>query len=134
MSMSDKPAHRPIRGLAALRQGSRPLGVVSAAIGGVSLAVVLVGTAFVLSKYGISRDALIAEALRSNELFVVLVVGSLLGVGAMALGFGAYRRMPTRVSREEAIAGAVLGLQAALYGLAVLWFIQGDMARFARNF
>ncbi|MDI1435317.1 amino acid ABC transporter permease [Polyangium sorediatum] len=132
--MNRIPTPHPIRGIAALREGSRPLGVVSAAVGGLALAIVLGGTASVLTEYGIQREDRIAAALQSSELFTILVSGSLLGAGATALGFGTYRRMPTRVSREEAIAGAVLGLQAALCGLAILWFIQGDMERFARNF
>ncbi|MDI1476315.1 amino acid ABC transporter permease [Polyangium sp. y55x31] len=106
----------------------------SAAVGGLALAVVLGGITFVFAKYGIRREDRIAAALQSRELFTILVSGGLLGAGAAALGFGTYRRMPTRVSREEAIAGAVLGLQAAICGLALLWFIQGDMERFARNF
>ena len=103
-------------------------------MGALSLSVGFLGTAVVLVQGGLGRADLIAASLRSSELATILVIGMSLGGASMALGWGIYRRMPTRVSREQAIAGAVLGLEATLYAGALMVFVQGDMERFCRNF
>src|SRR4051794_5107042 len=60
----------------------------------------------------------IVTALTSPAQTVLLTVGGVLGVAAIVLGFGWYKRMDSRRKREECITGAVLGIQAvALVGL-----------------
>jgi len=125
---------RPRRGPAWVRAQSRPAAVTSAALGAAAAALVLVGTVFVLAVHGLTPYQHVADALRSTELRVVAAGAIGLGVAAAGLGWGTYRRMPTRLAREEAVAGAVLGLQAALLGGLVLWFSYTDVERFAQNF
>jgi polar amino acid transport system permease protein len=57
-----------------------------------------------------------------------------LGGAAVVAGWGTYKRLDTRRKREHAIAGAVLGVQAVLVALFVLWFRSGDLLfPFVRN-
>jgi polar amino acid transport system permease protein len=75
------------------------------------------------------------EALASSAETVVLAAAVLLGAAAIFVGFGGYRRMPTKRSREQAIAGAVLGIQAvALAAVIVLFRSAGDPDRFFFHF
>jgi His/Glu/Gln/Arg/opine family amino acid ABC transporter permease subunit len=127
-------AVRPHRGLGWARQESRPIAVASAAMGAAGLGLVIVGTITVVAVHGLVPSTHVADALSSPELVLVAGVAVALGIVAMALGWGTYRRMPTRLSREEAVAGAVLGVQAALLGAALLWFSQTDVGKFALNF
>jgi polar amino acid transport system permease protein len=64
----------------------------------------------------------IVEALRSPEQHVVLGLSILLGLTAIVLGFGWYRRMDTRRKRDHAFDGAVLGIQAILIAAFIWWF------------
>ncbi|HVM11012.1 MAG TPA: amino acid ABC transporter permease, partial [Actinomycetota bacterium] len=57
-----------------------------------------------------------------------------LGLVACVAGSAMYRRMPTKRSREHAVAGAVLGVQALLLVGVLLWFRAGDPERFAFHF
>jgi polar amino acid transport system permease protein len=132
--MVSQHAERPHRGLAWARDESRSAALASAAMGAAALVLVIVGTVIVVAVHGLVPSAHVAAALSSPELRLVAGVAVALGVVAMALGWGTFRRMPTRLSREEAVAGAVLGIQAALLGAALLWFSQTDVDKFARNF
>lgn len=76
----------------------------------------------------------IVEAFGSQAETMVLAVGLLVGVAAAALGFGTFRRRTTRRTREQSIAGAVLGVQAALLALFLLWFRTGNVVTFATQF
>jgi His/Glu/Gln/Arg/opine family amino acid ABC transporter permease subunit len=76
----------------------------------------------------------IVEALTSSGETVVLWTGALLGVAASIAGFGIYKRLASRRTREHAIAGAVLGLQGLGVALAILWFRSGNILTFTRNF
>jgi His/Glu/Gln/Arg/opine family amino acid ABC transporter permease subunit len=132
--MVSEQAVRPSRGLTWARHESRPVAVASAAVGGAALALVIFGTVIVVAVHGLVPWTSVADALSSPALRLEAGVAIALGVVAMALGWGTYRRMPTRLSREEAVAGAVLGAQAALLGAALLWFSQTDVRKFALNF
>ncbi|MGH2818923.1 MAG: amino acid ABC transporter permease [Actinomycetota bacterium] len=74
------------------------------------------------------------DALKSDMQAGLLVTGIVVGVAAAGAGFGLYQRMPTRRQRNHSIAGAVLGIQAALLAVLLLWFRSGDVLIFARNF
>lgn len=67
------------------------------------------------------------EGLRSGAETVVLVLGLLLGLFALAGGWGTYGRMDTRRKREHAISGAVLGVQAIVAAVFLLWFRSGEL-------
>jgi polar amino acid transport system permease protein len=132
--MVSEHAVRPHSGLEWARHESRPAALSSAAIGAAALVLVIVGTAIVVAVHGLVPSTHIAAALSSPELRLVAGAAVALGIVAMALGWGTFRRMPTRLSREEAVAGAVLGAQGTLLGAALLWFSQTDVAKFALNF
>jgi len=132
--MVSEQAARPHRGLGWARRESRLVAVASAALGGAALSVVIIGTAIVVAVHGLVPWTHVADALSSPALRLEAGVAVALGVIAMALGWGTYRRMPTRLSREEAVAGAVLGVQAALLGAVLLWFSHTDVRKFALNF
>jgi polar amino acid transport system permease protein len=127
-------AARPHRGLHWARHESRPVAVASAALGAAALVLVIAGTVIVIAIHGLIPSTHVADALSSPELRIEAGAAVAMGVVAMALGWGSYRRMPTRLSREEAIAGAALGAQATLLGGVLLWFSQTDVAKFALNF
>lgn len=77
----------------------------------------------------------IVEAVRSGAETVILSSGVVLGLVALTFGAGSYRRMDSRRKRNEMIAGAVLGGQAAVVGLFLLWFRQShNLVIFVHNF
>jgi His/Glu/Gln/Arg/opine family amino acid ABC transporter permease subunit len=76
----------------------------------------------------------IVEALRATPTTVFLWVGVVVGVVAIAAGFGTYKRMDSRRRREHCITGAVLGIQAVVVGAFLLWFREGRVDRFASQF
>jgi His/Glu/Gln/Arg/opine family amino acid ABC transporter permease subunit len=76
----------------------------------------------------------IVSALRSPAETAVLLVGLVLGLAAIAAGYGRYRGMDTRRKRDDAVNGAVLGIQAVVVAGFVLWFRSGDLLfPFIRN-
>ncbi len=125
---------RPRRDLAWLLQQSTAPALATAAVGAASLAVVIVGTLVRVSLGGWVplRDEV--AALTSSGLRALLVAAIVLGVAASAAGWSTYRRMPTRTSREEAVAGAVLGLQGVILGALILVFSYGNVERIAANY
>lgn len=76
----------------------------------------------------------VVEAFGSQAETIVLASGLALGVVAAMVGFGTFRRMATRRTREQSIAGAVLGVQAAILALFLLWFRSGNIVTFATQF
>jgi len=117
-----------------MRRESRPPAIVAAALGGGGLALIVLGSVALAADHGLVPVRNVVEGITSPALRTVLIVGVALGVGGIVLGWGTYRRMPTKLSREEAVGGAVLGLQAVLLGSVFLWFSRGDVETFARNF
>jgi His/Glu/Gln/Arg/opine family amino acid ABC transporter permease subunit len=100
----------------------------------VALGLVLVGMPAVIIAQGWTPVRSLIDAMKSYELRVLLASAAAIGLVAAAGGWSIYRRMPTRVSREQVIAGAVLGLQAAVFGGFFLWFVSGDVRIFAVNY
>src|SRR5262245_25616497 len=77
----------------------------------------------------------IVEGLRSGAESALLFLAIGLGIVGIVVGFGLYRGMDTRRKREQCIAGAVLGIQAVVVSLFVLFFrSSGTVFTFVRNF
>jgi polar amino acid transport system permease protein len=103
-------------------------------LGAVALLLVTVGVLVVLALNGFTPADNVIRGFRSNEITGLGIFGVILGVVAMAAGAALYRRMPTKVSREQTVAGAVLGVQAVVLGSGLLWFSEGDVEVFVINF
>ena len=104
-------------------------------IGGAALFLILLGVPLILVTGGVTPYESLLEAFTSPSTQTILVAAGVMGVLATLLGFSRYKRMPTKSSRERAIAGGVLGIQAVLVALAVLAFQNlGEPDPFFRNF
>jgi His/Glu/Gln/Arg/opine family amino acid ABC transporter permease subunit len=132
--MATTQTDKPARDLAWIRRESKPLALVALGLGAVGLLSATVGVVVVLLIHGLTPLENIERGFLSNEMTAVTVWAMVLGVAAAVVGWGTYRRMPTKVSREEAIAGAVLGLQAIVLGAIVYWFSGSDVHRVAVNY
>jgi len=117
-----------------LLRESTPLSVAVAAIGALSLALVMLGSTLVLVAHGITPAEDLIRGFRSNEFTGVNLFGVIGGAVAAIVGWGAQKRMATKVSREEMVGGAVLGLQAIALGALALWFSEGDVELFVLNY
>lgn len=124
----------PDRGFRYVMREQTPLSAASALLGAGSVGVFLAGTLAVLTANGWTPSQQLAEGITSGAQGAVLVAAAALGVAAVALGAGISRRLPTKPSREGAIAGAVLGAQAVALAAFYWWFRSGDVEVFARNF
>ncbi|MFQ5948761.1 MAG: amino acid ABC transporter permease [Acidimicrobiia bacterium] len=103
-------------------------------VGASALALLIFGTIAILTAYDWTPTDAIAAGIQSPELGVVAILSIAIGGAAAIVGWSTFRRMPTKPSKEAAIGGAVLGVQAALFAAALLWFRGSDVERFARNF
>ena len=124
-----------------VRGPTSPFAVTIFALGVASLVVLAVGTIGIQIDYAVVAPSLspdciaagldrnftgaagvchIVEGLRSTEQTVVFIATIALGLAAVVLGFGTYRRMDTRRKRNHAFDGAVLGIQAVLIA-AFIW-------------
>lgn len=117
-----------------MREQSTTSAIAIAAAGAAALLLALVGPPVVLAAHGFTPVRNIVEGLKSDELEMLLVVACIVGALGAALGWGFFSRMPTHLSREEAVAGAVFGGQALLIGGVLLWFANGDVENFAVNY
>lgn len=124
----------PDRGFRYVLSEQRPLSIAVFVIGAVALVTLFVGSIVVITSYGWTPVASLLAALESTGLRVVLWVAILLGLSAAIAGWGLYRRLPTKLSREGMISGAVLGLEALVGASIFLWFLGSDLERFTRNF
>jgi His/Glu/Gln/Arg/opine family amino acid ABC transporter permease subunit len=76
----------------------------------------------------------IIEALQDPVASGGLYLGIGLGAAALALGGFTYRRMDSKRKRDHAITGAVLGSQAVLLAIVILWFRSASPGLFAKHF
>lgn len=127
----EKPERKTVRTFVAEQTG---LSALAGALGASSLALLLIGSIVIISTHGWVPHEAIAAGIMSPAQGAALNLSILLGVGGVVLGWATYRRMPTKTSRETAVAGAVFGLQAVLLALLFMLFRAGDVATFARNF
>jgi polar amino acid transport system permease protein len=74
------------------------------------------------------------DGLKSDLQAGLLITGMVLGATSIAAGFALYPRMPNKRQRNHSIAGGVLGIQAVVLAILILWFRAGDVLIFARNF
>jgi His/Glu/Gln/Arg/opine family amino acid ABC transporter permease subunit len=109
-------------------------GLLAFFFGVTGLLLALVGPIVLFAIRGMSNHELVAETLKSTDLRAIAVTATALGGIAVVLGASVYRRMDTRVAREQAIAGSILGVEAGLVGLFILFFTRGEMDKFALNF
>jgi polar amino acid transport system permease protein len=124
----------PRRDLSWIRSESRPLAALVLAVGIGSVALALLGPIIVLLTHGLTPADNVIRGLKSNEMTGVLLFGAIGGLAAAVGSLATYRRMDTKVSREESIAGGVLGAQAAVLGAVLLGWLETDVDRFARQF
>lgn len=132
--MAVQEAIRPERDLAWIRGQSTVTSVAVLAVGALAVALVTLGVLLVLASHGFTPVDDMIRGLLSNELTGVCIFAVSGGLLALAGGLAIFKRMPTKVSREQAFAGAVLGGQAAALGLFILWFAESDVETFARNY
>jgi polar amino acid transport system permease protein len=137
------------------RGPSAPISATALWLGIASLVLVIGGVAFTQLNYALSDRVLtascieakltpditgavgvcnIVEALRSPATTAALDGGIVLGIAAMGLGWGVYRRMDSRRRREQAVTGAVLGVQAVAVAIVLLLFRAGRPELFAKHF
>src|SRR4051794_12654518 len=126
-----------------VRGPSAPFPLTILIIGIASLVVVVVGTIAIQMDYAVvgpalSRDCIavgvdenftgaagvchIVEGIRSTEQRVVLAAALLLGLVAIVLGLGTYRRMETRRQRDNAYDGAMFGVHGVTLSAFIWWF------------
>ncbi|MGH2699451.1 MAG: amino acid ABC transporter permease [Actinomycetota bacterium] len=124
--MAVEAEERPPSGLTLVKNESVPVSLVTLGVGALAVFVLFLGATLVLAVHGFTPVDPLVRGLRSHELDAVLIVAMILGAAAVIVGLGRLRAMETKVSREQCIAGAVLGGQAILLGAAALWFVNGD--------
>ncbi|MDQ4025035.1 MAG: amino acid ABC transporter permease [Actinomycetota bacterium] len=132
--MAVSEAVRPQRDLAWIRGQSTAVSLAVLAVGVVAIVLVTAGVLVVLAAHGFTPVDRLMRGLLSNELTGVCLTAVATGGVAFAGGLAVFKRMPTKVSREQAFAGAVLGGQAAAAGVFLLWFTEGNVERFATNY
>jgi polar amino acid transport system permease protein len=89
-------------------------------IGGAAISLLVLGVPVVLIAGGLTPYEALLDGFLSASSGSVMVWSMILGLVAVVAGWTTYRRMPTKSSRERAIAGAVLGGQAIAYGAFLL--------------
>lgn len=124
----------PERGFRYLVREQTLLSAAIASLGALALLLLFGGTIGVVTSFGWTPSATLAAAITSGAQGTVLFGAMALGGVAAVAGAAAYHRLPTKPSREGAFTGAVLGVQAVVLALLYLWFREGDVEVFARNF
>ena len=103
-------------------------------VGLVSIVLCVLGPTFVVAAHGFTPYESVVTAFRSDATAIALVITMIMGLLAILVGYGTYRRMPTKRSREQALGGAILGIQAVVLAAVFLWLRSGDPDRFAFHF
>jgi polar amino acid transport system permease protein len=155
--MADVDAAPPVRPEAPpdTRGPSSPISATALWLGIASVAVVLGGLVVVQLNYALSDRSLtdhclevgltlenpghvgvcnIVEGLRSPGQSLLLYLGIGLGLAGIALGLATYKRMDTFRRREQAVTGAILGVQALVVAVVLLLFRAGRPDLFAKHF
>lgn len=131
MSTAQAPIAPPGRGLAWVRSESNPFSLGILTLGALSLFLAFIGSIVVLVVQGLTPVDDLIRGLKSNDFFGVNLFATIGGAIASVLGWGSYRRMATKVAREQAVAGAVLGVQALALGAFLMWFSESNVDSFA---
>jgi His/Glu/Gln/Arg/opine family amino acid ABC transporter permease subunit len=138
-----------------IRGKSSPASATALALGIVALTAVLGGTIVLQLDYGFSARVLtqtcielglkpgitgatsvcnVVSALDSTTQSIFLWGGIAVGITAMIVGWGIYKKMDTIRRREQAVTGAIMGLEAVVIALVILAFRNGRPDLFAKNF
>lgn len=125
---------RPDRGIRYFLREQTPVSGAVAIAGAAALLVLFAGSIAVVSARGWTPSSSLAAAITSPAQLAVLVTAIGLGAVAAVAGAATLRRMPTRPSRDAALGGTALGVQAIALSALFLWFRGGDVETFARNF
>jgi polar amino acid transport system permease protein len=131
---ADDDRRAPDRGLRFRAREQTPLSTAALLAGGGALALIFVGSIAVATAYGWTPTTSLAAAITSGAELAVLLVSIALGLVAGVLGLAGARRAISKNARDGAISGGVLGLQAIVLASFLLWFRNGDVERFARQF
>lgn len=147
MTITAAPQAPPDRGLRYFARQQTPWSWVTLGVGILALMALFVGAGAILTAYGWTQKCPpgskaaectpttpLVEGLLSPELGALAV--AVIGVGAVAavLALLRSRSVPNKQAREAAIAGAVIGIQAAVLAGVLLWFRGSNVEVFARNF
>jgi polar amino acid transport system permease protein len=118
-----------------IREGLQvPISAATLFVGVAAIALVIVGTLVVVVSHGLTPHTSLVTGFQSDTTAVVLITVMAMGVAAIATGFFIYKRMPTKRAREQALAGAILGIQATVLASIFLWIRGGDPERVAFHF
>ena len=147
MTTTAAPQAPPDRGIRYFAAQQTPWSWLTLGVGILALLVLFIGTGAILTAHGwtqecpeatdvavCSRTAPLVEGLTSPELGILAFAVIGIGVAAAALALARARGVPNKQAREAAIAGAVIGVQAAALGGVLLWFRSSSVEIFARNF
>jgi polar amino acid transport system permease protein len=103
-------------------------------VGVASLAVPVGGTILLLLAGGLTPFDRVVATINSPIQGLILWVGVALGGLAVTGALSFFRYMPTKASREAAVIGGALGVQAVLLSAIYLFFRTGEPELFVRNF
>lgn len=134
MASAAATMERPPRGLELIRQQSTPEALVVLGIGALSILLATLGPLVVLWMNGFTPLEDLVSGFKSGAFRGVLWTAIALGVIAITGAGLIFKRQGTKVSREETIAAAILGIQAIVLSLLLIGFAGGDVQKFAQNY
>src|SRR5688500_1535217 len=123
---------RPPRGLELVKQQSTPEAMAVLGVGALSILLAILGPIVVLWMSGFTPLEDLVSGFKSGAFRGVLWTAIALGVLAIAGAGLIFKRQGTKISREETIAAAVLGIQAIVVSLLLIGFASGDVQKFAQ--
>lgn len=147
MTTTAAPQAPPDRGIRYFAAQQTPWSWLALGVGVLALLVLIIGTGAILTAHGWTQEcppdataeqctptAPLVEGLMSPELGALAWAAIGIGAAAAALTLWRARKVPNKQAREAAIAGAVIGVQAAVLAVVLLWFRGSNVEVFARNF
>jgi polar amino acid transport system permease protein len=134
MATAVATAERPPRGLELVKQQSTLEALAVLAVGVLSVLLALVGPLVVLWMRGFTPLEDLVAGFKSGAFRGVLWTAVALGVIAIVGAALIFRRQGTKISREETIAAAILGIQAIVLSVLLIGFAGGDVQKFAQNY
>lgn len=147
MTTTAAPQAPPDRGFRYFAAQQTPWSWITLGVGILALLALFVGIGAILSTYGWTQECpedvsrLVCSptdplAAGLSSVHLAALCYTVIGIGAVAalLALLRSRAVPNKQAREAAIAGAVIGIQAAALAGVLLWFQGSDVARFARSF
>ncbi|MGH2724404.1 MAG: amino acid ABC transporter permease [Actinomycetota bacterium] len=118
-----------------LRQGVEvPWAALNLTLGALAIGLLIIGGLLLVTASGWTPFERVAAAIESPSMAILVSTAMGLGATSALIGFATYKRMPTKRSREQMIAGAVLGIQALALGGVFMLFRAGNPERFTFHF